>query len=64
MKSPKRWLIDVDQATAVLVFSIRHAVEYSGRGGILLAQLGRIGSVDAAVLLFGGDGQGEHLLLR
>ena len=50
-------LIERDQSASMLVFLQRHAVENSGRGGILRAQLGRIGRIDAAILLFRGDGQ-------
>ena len=56
--------IEFDQPAPMLVLLCRHAIEHSSRRGISGAQLGGISGVDLAVLLFGGDRQRQHLLLR
>ena len=56
--------VEVEQALAVAVLFLRHAVEHRGRGGIAGAQGLGIGLVDAPILLLGGDGEGKDLALR
>ena len=55
--------VGVDQELAVGVLLRRHAVEHGGRGRVVLAQVGGVGRVDPAVLLLGGDCEGEDFAL-
>jgi hypothetical protein len=55
--------VKVDQAAPVFVFLHRHIGEQMGAGGIVLAQAVSEIRIDAAVLLFAADRQGEQLAL-
>jgi hypothetical protein len=60
--SPKRRPVQLDQALAVVVFLLRHAVEQLGAVREVAPQALGVAAVDAGVVLFGGDGERQHLL--
>ena len=64
MRSPNRSLVQLDQRGAMAVLLVGHVVEHLGRLRKRIAQAVGIGAVDAAVVLFGGDGERQDLLLR
>src|SRR5690606_7201660 len=53
----------LDQRGAMAVLLLGHLVEYLGRLRIILAQALRVPTIDAGVVLLGGDREREHLLL-
>ena len=55
--------IEVEQHGAMAHFLVRHLVEYLGGGRKLRAQTLGESAIDAAVLFFVGDGEGEDFLL-
>ena len=63
MCSPNFCAIQLDQPAAVLVLLLRHVRETWAEAGKSAQSVGVVG-VDARVLLFGRDGQGQDLLLR
>jgi|GEM_PF-5508264 len=56
-------LVQVDQPTAMLVLFLGHPIENSGRSGKFLSQHLGIAAVDAGIILFRGNREGEDLLL-
>ena len=58
----KAGAVQVDQALAVTVLFHRHAVEHLGRGRKVRAQALGKAAVDAGVILFRRDRQGQNLL--
>jgi hypothetical protein len=58
----KAALMQVDQTAAVVVLFLGHTVEDGGRGGVIGADPLGIAAVDATVVLFGRNGERQHLL--
>src|SRR5262245_49573140 len=54
--------IEVEQHRAVMHLLIGHLIEYFCRGWKLLAQTFRKTAIDAAILFFVGDGEGQNFL--
>ena len=59
----KAGLVQFDQAMAMLVLFLGHAVEHLGRVGIVLPQPLRVAAVDPRVILLGRDGERDDFLL-
>ena len=54
-------LVDFEQAVAMAAFLFGHLLEYLGRIRIALREVLRKTHIDAAVFLFGGDRNRQHL---
>ena len=56
------FLEEIDQAATMPVLLLDHALENSGRGGMLLTQHFGVSLIDAGVVLLGGDRKRQDLL--
>ena len=56
-------LVQFEQPVAMAAFLLGHLLEHLGRVRITLGEVFREGHVDAAVFLFRGDRNGQHLAL-